>query len=101
MLAIWFLAFGYAFGSAGERHAPADVAVGRPLRRWPARFCSPRACVARVDCRPGSTIRAFVPEFVLEGYVAVDPSYRLIHDALARQVARGRGVLRAPARVTA
>ena len=81
VLGIWFLAFGYGYGALSADTRPVGwralaVLVLVPL----ALFGGGAAAQARVT---GWIHDAdFVPEFVLEGYVAVDPSYRVIHDAL-------------------
>lgn len=81
VLAIWFLAFGYGYGtlSSGGR-ALGWRSVAAPVALPILLIGGSEAVEARL---PG-WLRdpGFVPEFALEGYVAVDPSYRIIHDAL-------------------
>lgn len=79
VLVVWFLAFGYLFSVLADREQPlsttrlaASIAV--PLACFGGSIAAGNLLARRAD--------AFVPEFVLEGYVAVDPSYRLLHDAL-------------------
>ena len=79
VLVVWFLAFGYTWSVV-----PAD---GERLTsgRLAAQLLVPFACFLGSVGAGGIIARgnpAFVPEFVLEGYVAVDPSYRIIHDTL-------------------
>jgi len=79
VLVVWFLAFAYTWFVV--------KAGGQPLsrRRLAAQILVPLACFGGSVGAGGLMARgndAFVPEFVLEGYVAVDPSYRLVHDAL-------------------
>jgi len=88
MLVVWFVAFGYtwfAVRAYGETLSRARLAaqILLPLACFGASVGVGRA-VAREDI-------AFVPEFALEGYVAVDPSYRLVHDTLALSSAEQAG----------
>jgi hypothetical protein len=81
VLALWSVAFAYAFGR---------VSSSPEVLSWRAIAAAPAAAallfagsvVARQRLPAWIGDRTFVPEFALEGYVAVDPSYRLVHDAL-------------------
>lgn len=81
VLVVWFAAFAYGFGALSN--------LARPLR-WPS-LAAPAlagvvlfAGVSLSQSRIGTWMGGadFVPDFALEGYVAVDPSYRFIHDTL-------------------
>ena len=80
ILIVWFIAFGYTWFVVRSTNGPLS------LRRLAAYILASLACFAG-SVGAGRLIAnvddAFVPEFVLEGYVAVDPSYRLVHDGLA------------------
>lgn len=82
MVSFWLLAFGYSFSAVAGSI--------RPLK-WPALTAPAVAAFVLffgattfAQSRLGEWIGndSFVPEFVLEGYVSVDPSYRLIHGLL-------------------
>jgi phosphoglycerol transferase MdoB-like AlkP superfamily enzyme len=81
VVAVWFLAFGYSYGalSAGNRSL-GWPSIAAPAMAGAAAFAGSLLVQPRVPAWIGDP--RFVPEFVLEGYVAVDPSYRLIHDAV-------------------
>ena len=81
VLAVWCLAFAYAFGCVTSSPA---VLSSRAIAVAPvaAALLYAGSAVARDRLPAWIGDRTFVPEFVLEGYVAVDPSYRFIHDAL-------------------
>ena len=81
MLAIWFLAFGYSFGAlANVTRRLTWPSVAAPALVGALLFASSVLAQSRLPAWLDDPL--LVPEFVLEGYVAVDSSYRLIHDAL-------------------
>lgn len=79
VLIVWFIAFGYTWFVVRAAVEPPGA------RRLAAQILVPVVCFAG-SVGAGRLIAnadpAFVPEFVLEGYVAVDPSYRIVHDTL-------------------
>lgn len=82
ILAIWLLAFGFIHSAAGDTRRLGWAVAGMPLAALAlyggGLAAQPRlAAMAR---EPG-----FVPEFVLDGYVGLDTSYRLIRDAVWRE----------------
>jgi hypothetical protein len=80
MLAIWLLAFAYGLGvmRTGGRTPGWNLRVAVAV--VPFLVGGVEASRSRSSALMGEA--AFVPEFALEGYVAVDPSYRLIHTLL-------------------
>jgi hypothetical protein len=106
VVAFWMLAIGYAHGVLSDRRRPArafarvDV-VAAPLAAFAlfgaSVFAQPR--LPRWIGEPG-----FVPEFVLQGYVAADPSFRVIRDLLhvnSREDAAFYGFLRTHSNIAA
>ena len=80
VVALWLLAFVYSFGATGDRRSRT---VWRLIAIPLTAFAVFGASVVAMPQLPGWTGHpAFVPEFVLEGFVAADPSFRLISDLL-------------------
>jgi hypothetical protein len=81
VVVLWAVAFGYAYGAFAPRHERLTMVklVANPLVAI-VLFGTTVAAEPRLPRWLGD--RTFVPEFVLQGYVAVDPSYRLIRDML-------------------
>jgi hypothetical protein len=81
VLVVWCLAFAYAFGRVSP---DPEVLTWRAIAAVPAAavLLLAGSAVARERVPGWIDDPTFVPAFALEGYVAVDPSYRVIHDAL-------------------
>ena len=81
VIVLWFLACAYAYGAVGDITPRAMLRVLAVPAAAFAMFFLARAAEPRISAWSGDA--AFVPDFVREGYVAVDPSLHLI-DALFR-----------------
>ncbi len=80
---MWAVAFGYAYLTLPDCRAGWRLLAGPPVL---AALLVGGRVVAEPAFAASGSYTGFVPTFVLEGYAAVDPSFRLIEDSWRRTV---------------
>ena len=78
-LAFWLVAFAFIHARTRERN-PAPRAMDM-RRRWSSRYSPASRCCCRAVPTLAQAAR-LNPEFALDGYAAVDPSFRIARDML-------------------